>query len=735
VTVFYQRVPLRRQQGGEVPESIGDPNLQWRDPLPALGGIAKGIYGGIADTAKSAIESAGDYAKTGEYDPAPVVQGALMAAGTTMPFAKAGAAGTFGGKLFSTAREAVDKAGFNKAQPSQWLSYLRNQPGVKGEELDWMGTPEFLQSQPGAVTKDQLAAHVREHQLELQDVTKGVSPEETARFQELRRISEQRTLTEAEASEWSEYVRQHQDNRTKFSSYTLPGGENYREMLLTMPKTEPAKITALRNEINELVSMPSSVRTYRGEDRTAAFDRLRREIDEAGGSQLTPTGFRSSHFDEPNILAHVRFNDRDIGGKKTLFIEEVQSDWHQAGRRQGYQTPPDPEALREATDRLGKARAAVDQRFTELMAEHPGITMHQASLNDARIDALSREFVDADNALHNLKAAAKAGVPDAPFKTSWPELALKRILKYAADHDYDQVAWTPGHVQAARYDLSKHVDYIDYAKEPNGNYRLGVVGKNGQAIDLPKETFTPNELANYVGKDVADKIIKGEGQTGGGRTTLRGLDLKVGGEGMNAFYDQILPSVANKVGKKFGAKVARGEIAHGKIYKIEPVELSDSRTVYDVRFNENGGEDRLVASFHTRAEAEKKLAEFEAKRGTPVHTLPITDALKRMAKEKGFPLFKRGGGVRYERVALKGQPAQGVKVPTDVIDRLGGGDRILGIAVLADTLKIHVLHGGIVDAGRLAAIGDGDRKIGERVLRSFIAHVRRQSVSQIHSKQ
>ena len=30
--------------------------------------------------------------------------------------------------------------------------------------------------------------------------------------------------------------------------------------------------------------------------------------------------FRQSHWDEPNVLAHVRFNDRTIDGKRTLFM-------------------------------------------------------------------------------------------------------------------------------------------------------------------------------------------------------------------------------------------------------------------------------------------------------------------------------------------------------------------------------------------------------------------------------
>ena len=40
--------------------------------------------------------------------------------------------------------------------------------------------------------------------------------------------------------------------------------------------------------------------------------------------------FKSAHFDEPNILAHVRFDTREVNGEKVLFIEEFQSDFSQS---------------------------------------------------------------------------------------------------------------------------------------------------------------------------------------------------------------------------------------------------------------------------------------------------------------------------------------------------------------------------------------------------------------------
>ena len=45
-----------------------------------------------------------------------------------------------------------------------------------------------------------------------------------------------------------------------------------------------------------------------------------------------------------------------------------------------------------------------------------------------------------------------------------------------------------------------------------------------------------------------------------GSGTLTGLDLKVGGEGMRGFYDQILPSAANKLVKRWGGRVGETNI-------------------------------------------------------------------------------------------------------------------------------------------------------------------------------
>ena len=51
--------------------------------------------------------------------------------------------------------------------------------------------------------------------------------------------------------------------------------------------------------------------------------------------------------------------------------------------------------------------------------------------------------------------------------------------------------------------------------------------------------------------------------------TLRGLDLKVGGEGMKGFYDNILPKSLEKLGKKFDAKVGKTEMDGVEVWQMD----------------------------------------------------------------------------------------------------------------------------------------------------------------------
>ena len=347
---------------------------------------------------------------------------------------------------------------------------------------------------------------------------------------------------------------------TKYGQFQLAGGENYRELLLKLPEQTVTEDTWQ-------VLKPDGTATtgfYTTEEAA------RRNANYIGGTirQASPvnytTGYKSSHFPDLNILAHMRVNDRiDADGKKMLFIEEVQSDWHQAGREQGYKKKTRP---------VSEIQKDLDSVIAELRSK-PNVSYSPTEDDWARYPEITNKY-DALQAEWDVARKNKEGVPDAPFKDTWYQLALKRAIKEAVDKGYDRIGLTTGAQQAARYDLSKQVDELFYKKNEDGTYRLSAqAGGRGNMLG---ESISESKLPDYVGKEIATKIVENAGKDvnlgGQGSVSqpkdiwkgLSGIDLKVGGEGMKKYYDEIYPNFLNKYGKKYGAQVKETQIPTGR---------------------------------------------------------------------------------------------------------------------------------------------------------------------------
>jgi hypothetical protein len=145
-------------------------------------------------------------------------------------------------------------------------------------------------------------------------------------------------------------------------------------------------------------------------------------------------------------------------------------------------------------------------------------------------------------------------VPDAPFDKNWHELAMKRMLRLAAEEGFDKVAWTTGSQQAKRYDLGKQVDEINVYDTYNGTHQVQGT-KDGIQVFSEQTQDGEAGLAEVLGKEMARKAYsnlhegKDEYLVNGGYVSLKGDNL-IGGEGMKGFYDKILPSFMSKYGKK-----------------------------------------------------------------------------------------------------------------------------------------------------------------------------------------
>lgn len=353
-------------------------------------------------------------------------------------------------------------------------------------------------------------------------------------------------------SEQDPYERRNSDD-TRYSQYTLPGGENYREVLLTIPVRQ-AFLTG--EESAEYVDLNSMRIADQSPEQNKRWNALRDKIESAEKSS-----FRSSHFDTTNIVAHLRVNDRkDADGKRILFIEEIQSDWAQQGNRKGFGAPEKFVPTVGVNERdnlisLMRKRAqdkAIRSGADALDAKHLANRMGHADL--AAVSGIQEEYDDlvareqADIVAE--RRSKRPGTPAAPFVTkteAWVALAVKRAIRMAVDGGYDGIAWTTGEQQADRYDLSKQVDNVRAEKYGQDNYSIQV-RKGGEAV-LSEHDIGKARIADLLGKDLAEKISAIERGTG---KVFSGLDLKVGGEGMVTFYDKIVPGVVRDVLKKLG---------------------------------------------------------------------------------------------------------------------------------------------------------------------------------------
>ena len=481
--------------------------------------------------------------------------------------------------FYSKLERVIDQKIQGKQVVAQSLKALiaKSDSGIKPEEIKWSGISDIIDTlaseNGGKVPKQALmdylqgAGRVRFEERELSAPRADQAPKDSQRIaqkygftSEYDPYNDAYTFTDKDGEDvdfqdlpgkmQTELVENtnkldRKKAEPKFRKYTVPGGENYREIVLTMPSKE----TARYNELQELAK--------------------RRELPAEFVSELAQlkekkNDYTSSHFsDIPNYVAHMRLDERkDASGRDGLFIEEIQSDRHQQGREKGYDDNRSYEKeLEEISPKVSHALSMMDDLgFDRQSHAKMQIIQYPDYAERWEIDPQYRELLDRYREIALQKLKASNAIPDAPFRKDWSVQMLKRALRDAIAGEKDWIGWTSGETQAERYDLSKQVDALRYTKMSDGLYKVKFIpkGRNGEWSSLG--VLKENDLADNVGKEIADKITKGEGEKDSfsGATILRGIDLKVGGEGMKGFYDQILPKEIGKYVKQWGAKVEQG---------------------------------------------------------------------------------------------------------------------------------------------------------------------------------
>ena len=650
--------------------------------------------------------------------------------GNTILFRKVDESG-----FYSTVEDALEQIKQEKGTPDQFKAMLLKN-GAKQAELDWMGwderfgtdhiDPKMTVGGQGVkliITKSEIQDWINQNRIEVQEVEKG-------KYGIQNNVPREQWVNELTVNEIPDSLRDGGDwvdengnlilyddygenyidsfirsvgdyfnkefinrlsNDTKFSQYTLPGGKNYKELLLTM-QTEGPKPTNFHRENGIWIATRNEEEIDRDENISVLRDRTGNDY-----TSLAKDGrFKSSHFDEPNILAHVRFNDREVNGERVLFIEEIQSDWAQQGKKHGFADGKTVQKIKDNLEQAQKKRKEISDKIdNEFPYLYDKKSLKKASYKTPEIYRLNNtlekirnvkeydeiikqiereeqkqkdiynEWEEADNEFRKLSDKLDAaereysknkafGAPDMPFKKTdqWVNLALRRMMMYAAENGYDRIAWTTGEQQADRYDLSKQISELEIRTDEEDSNRVAVWVNNNLFKYANKE-----ELPDIIGKEMAKKAIS-DLETRK-NVYYSGLDLKVGGEGMIAFYDQIVPKAAKKLGKPFGADVetinlpiSNEEITQNNAddeveeltYKYESGELELDEFISEMNkigYNVEVGMDGEVES------ANRKGAVYKS-----VQSIPVTDALREIAPN-GMPLFRKRDTEAREAYAMR----------------------------------------------------------------------------------
>lgn len=497
-----------------------------------------------------------------------------------------------GNTFYSNAEFAVRNIRQEKATPEQWLKMIGKNGGLKAGEDKWLGLSDWLKaSDKKTLTKEEMLGYIHQNQIQIEEVNydengyDNVTAEEVEQSEEFSNLVAQLTKSDynEDTNEYGpEYIDMELfDEMAELNPHFADGfAVNYFGSEIYVNDPEEASVYLGLNSDNRRIEDMRLDYTTKGLEN-------KREI-----ALTVPTieSWNESdqiHFGDAGggrAIAWIRFGETtDPDGKRVLVIDEIQSKRHQEGREKGYRDDAELTRLgdREKTlldesvsivkDILHKqgyihhseAEAGVDGRFdvdVQIKAEEGKLGSKEQM---DRIKAITHEINDIIVAESNIYINS---VPEAPFEKNWAELAMKRMLRYAAENGFDKVAWTTGNQQAERYSIGGVISKIGKNESNNIDeqvFEVGLAGaesmlylttdNNGKIIHSLASEYVGRTLSEVFGKELAIKMLNAKENT-----AIEGEGLRIGGEGMRAFYDQMLPSFMRKYGKKWGATV--GEV-------------------------------------------------------------------------------------------------------------------------------------------------------------------------------
>jgi len=572
---------------------------------------------------------------------------------------------------------AAQTARMESGSAQQWSAYLRKQPGVTPAEMEWLEIDDFLALNGNGASRGELIEYIANNGIQVEETVLGGSgkifptlamePAPDRWVDELMpegADSERVDIWELTENVTGKIFHIIDDRNTNEISVHAPDG-SYLDLTTTAALGQQTMVDARTAIDNYFVENPipgSTDGPAHAQSQSLEGGSNYREImlsmPEVGPSPESRIGlqedFSLSHFAEAsNILGWFRVKDR-VGedGKKILFVEEVQSDWHQRGRLFGYKDRYETRVMRHTLTVLNKdANAMAEDRLPDgTMREEKRWqeNRREADVIIAEIDLLVK----------------KQPVPDAPFKNNaWVALVMKRVVRMAAEGGYNQIAWTTGEQQVERNShLRKIAGTITY-----NPMTQTLEAFNHQGSSIVTEVVPRQKLPAFIGREMTNTIeenITKQGSSPNQIIRIEGDEIQVGGFPMQNFYDKTLGNVTQKAARKLDRtakakhKISRINVREGEPFSMQTRMVADQPMAHMAPL-ESTTEDppvKMVPEYHIldqagntiagplkdQAQAEKLLSRYQ-NTTVQVHGMDITPQMKEAALE-GQTLFQKAKG-------------------------------------------------------------------------------------------
>ena len=299
--------------------------------------------------------------------------------------------------------------------------------------------------------------------------------------QEIYSLSEAQVIARQDAYEQGDLAGADSVTEARFENFMLPGGENYREILLRDPNT--------------------------------------------------PTGGSKSHWSENDVIGHVLVKDRvDAQGNKTLYAEEVQSDFAQSARA----SSAEKTRMEMAQRRIESAQMNLDfanEQIAEIRAQIKSIDEQIKATTDpnekarifGKIDELNKEIAAmerraaeanrdldyyqesiAETEVSIAERAEKVGKTRFVKDTQqWLRPTMKRLIARAIEDGYDTVSVPPHQVVHERW----NEDYGDFYRKSVPNTLLKVAKQLDPNARLEYSDLTESAFPG-LGEEAASRGLK-----------------------------------------------------------------------------------------------------------------------------------------------------------------------------------------------------------------------------------